>query len=152
MIIVCERCGKKGTVDEHSYSGKKVRLRCPYCSQDFVFAVPTNGNHSGEMVTEPSAEISAVGAVALPGAAVDGVPDAVVLEAKRIARLIVSEIKLYNQEKIARAASAKEVLDLLRNDLLRGKQHYDSRIAARLPLGPDYFMETVREILLAGKT
>ena len=151
MIIVCERCGKRGTVDEHSYSGKKVRLRCPYCAHDFVFAVPANGNHSGEMVTEPSAEISAVGAVTLPGA-VEGLPEAVVLEAKRIARLIVSEIKLYNQEKIARVATAKEVLDLLRNDLLRGKQHYDSRIAAKLPLGPDYFMETVKEILLAGKT
>src|SRR5205085_8576698 len=77
--------------------------------------------------------------------------DAVVLEAKRIARLIISEIKLYNQDKLARAKNKKEVLDLLKNDLIKGKQHYNSRIAAKLPGGPDYFMETVKVILLAGR-
>lgn len=163
MIIVCEECGKKGTVDEQVYSGKKLRLRCPYCSHHFVFAVPLNGNHSG---------VTVAAATSLPGVSEEeppplagilkepepaSVPEepfdavAIILEAKRIARLIVSEIKLYNQEQIAKAASKKEVLDLLKDDLMRGKQHYNSRIAFKLPGGLDYFMETVKEILLAGK-
>src|SRR5262249_6711517 len=79
------------------------------------------------------------------------VDEALVNEAKRIARLIISEIKLYNQDKIARAKNKREVLELLKNDLIKGKQHYNSRIASKLPMGPDYFMDTVKEILLAGK-
>jgi hypothetical protein len=91
-----------------------------------------------------------------PAAAPEAVPDRVVdegliQEAKRIARLIISEIKLYNQEKIAKARSKREVLELLRNDLIKGKQHYNTRIASKLPMGPDYFMESVKDILLTGK-
>jgi hypothetical protein len=79
------------------------------------------------------------------------VDDGLIQEAKRIARLIISEIKLYNQEKIAKARNKREVLELLRNDLIRGKQHYNTRIASKLPMGPDYFMESVKDILLTGK-
>ncbi|PWT90156.1 MAG: hypothetical protein C5B54_07680 [Acidobacteria bacterium] len=164
MILDCEHCGKKGTLDEEPYSGKKVRLRCPYCSQNFIFAVPTNGNAVGaaidETVMAPAAAIRIEQPVAvtppppksvIAATPAPDVPDALVNEAKRIARLIISEIKLYNQDKLARMGSKKEVLALLKNDLVRGKQHYDSRIASRLPTGTDYFTETVKEILLAGK-
>ena len=80
------------------------------------------------------------------------VDEALVHEAKRIARLIISEIKLYNQDKIVRARNKREVLELLKHDLIKGKQHYNTRIASKLPTGPDFFMETVKEILLAGKS
>lgn len=87
-----------------------------------------------------------------PAPAAPEASEALVNEAKRIARLVISEIKLYNQDKIARAKTRREVLDLLKNDLIKGKQHYNSRIGSKLPAGPDYFMETVKEILLAGKS
>ncbi len=156
MIIVCERCEKKGLLDGHPYLGKKLRLRCPYCTQTFVFTVPLNGDdHASAVVEELSETVvsSQDPELSSPadGASVTGVSEEVVSEAKRIARLIVSEIKLYNQEKISRAGSQKEIMDLLRLDLRKGKEHYDGRIASRLSGGPDYFMDTVREILLAGK-
>jgi len=156
MVIVCEGCGQKGTVDEQFYAGKKLRLRCPHCSYDFIFAVPFNGNHSG-MITAGTSSSSQVFAEPsleepVPPSVVDEALEAVILEAKRIARLIISEIKLYNQEKIVRAVSKREILDLLKDDLMRGRHHYNSRIASKLPFGPDYFMESVKEILLAGKS
>ena len=144
MVLICEQCGKKGTVDEHSYSRRRLRLRCPHCLHEFIFAVPGNGNGAVSMLVQ---EASAGAEVSPDEENVEGI----ILEAKRIARLIISEIKLYNQEKLERAETKREVLELLKSDLLRGKEHYNSRIAARLPMGPDYFMETVREILLAGK-
>jgi hypothetical protein len=145
MIIVCEQCGKQGTLEEGSYRGKKLRLKCPYCTRAFVFAVPANGNGASALVEE-----AIVAPKGLPAASSEQV-DAFVNEAKRIARLIISEIKLYNQDRIAKATSKKEILDLLRNDLIKGKQHYNSRIASKLPAGPDYFTDTVKEILLTGK-
>jgi DNA replicative helicase MCM subunit Mcm2 (Cdc46/Mcm family) len=146
MVIVCEQCGRKGTVDEQSYSGKKLKLKCPHCSGDFIYHVPGNGNGSGPVLL-----VQTAGEVSVDPDLIQEDTETVILEAKRIARLIISEIKLYNQEKIERAETKREILELLKSDLLRGKEHYNSRIAARLPMGPDYFMETVREILLAGK-
>jgi DNA-directed RNA polymerase subunit RPC12/RpoP len=142
MFLFCEKCGRKGSLEEASYTGKRLRLRCPYCSNEFLYVLPRNGDRP----IEPEAVVREQQA-----AAVSDETEAAVFEAKRIARLIITEIKLYNQEKIERAESQKEVLELLKNDLRRGKEHYDSRIASRLPLNPDYFMDSVREILLAGK-
>lgn len=177
MIIECTRCGRKGTLASEPYSGKKVRLKCPYCSRDFIFAIPQNGNvpvtaaappqmaapvvelpppappkPPEPVVTAPPPPPPAPAAPVAQPAAAPEVSDALINEAKRIARLVISEIKLYNQDKIAKAKTRKEVLDMLKNDLIKGKQHYNSRIASKLPAGPDYFMETVKEILLAGKS
>ncbi len=144
MTIVCQQCGRTGWIDEQTYAGKRLRLRCPYCSHEFVFTLPENG--AGVLEESSQTEVTAA------TSADQETVEALILEAKRIARLIISEIKLYNQDKIEKAGSRREVLDMLKTDLLRGKQHYNSRIAARLPLGPDYFNETVKEILLAGKS
>jgi DNA-directed RNA polymerase subunit RPC12/RpoP len=141
MFLSCEKCGRKGSLDEASYPGKTLRLKCPYCSYEFLYVLPRNGEVPGEPETRSEP----------PSAFVSPEAEAAVFEAKRIARLIITEIKLYNQEKIEKAESQKEVLDLLKHDLRRGKEHYDSRVASRLPIGPDYFMDSVREILLAGK-
>ena len=156
MIIVCEHCKKKGLLDDHPYLGKRLRLKCPYCTQIFVFKVPLNGDDLTSAVVDegtepevsPGQEILSSPADVL---ASNGASEEVISEAKRIARLIVSEIKLYNQDKISRANSKKEIMDLLRMDLMKGKEHYDGRIASRLSGGPDYFMDPVKEILLAGK-
>lgn len=164
MVLVCEHCAKKGTLDELSYPGKRLRLRCPYCSREFIYSVPSNGHNvavesSNTVFSRASTDHTVVEPAVQderPAAAPEAVPDRVVdegliQEAKRIARLIISEIKLYNQEKIAKARSKREVLELLRNDLIKGKQHYNTRIASKLPMGPDYFMESVKDILLTGK-
>jgi uncharacterized Zn finger protein len=149
MTIVCQQCGRTGSIDEQLYSGKQLKIRCPYCSHEFIFTIPGNGAAILEAATQ---EESQERNHALASPADPETSDGLILEAKRIARLIISEIKLYNQDKIERAESKTEVLDMLKTELLRGKEHYNSRIAARLPLGPDYFNETVREILLAGKS
>jgi hypothetical protein len=155
MIIVCEHCGKKGLLDDHPYLGKRLRLKCPYCTQIFVYKVPLNGDGltSADVDdgTEPEVSPGQEMLSSAADVASNGASEEVISEAKRIARLIVSEIKLYNQDKISRANSKKEIMDLLKMDLMKGKEHYDGRIASRLSGGPDYFMDSVKEILLAGK-
>lgn len=176
MNLACEHCGKEGSIESQVYAGKRLRLKCPYCAGSFVYLVPPNG--SGGFVnpdTVPAASRSQkspatpesphITNLAHPAETTappepgdltvaekpPEVDEALVNEARRIARLIISEIKLYNQDKIARSKNKREVLELLKIDLIKGKQHYNTRIASKLPIGPDYFMETVKEILLAGK-
>lgn len=178
MLLPCEHCGKEGSIESHAYSGKRLRLKCPHCSGDFVFRVPRNGRTGSGIVesaqphTDQPAALHPVAAQVVSGMTVMAPPaetntapvgsetvhalappadEALVTEAKRIARLIISEIKLYNQDKLFKAKNKREVLEILKNDLIKGKQHYNTRIASKLPIGPDYFMETVKEILLAGK-
>src|SRR5262245_39136709 len=114
MIIVCEHCKKKGLVDDHPYLGYRLRSKCPYCKQIFVYKVALNGDDLTSAVvdegTEP--EVSPGQEILSPPADVlasNGASEEVISEAKRIARLIVSEIKLYNQDKISRANSKKEI-------------------------------------------
>jgi len=147
MTIVCQQCSRTGTIDEHTYAGKRIKVRCPYCSHEFVLDLPENG--AGVLQDFHQPESPSVGEV---NPADQEASEALILEAKRIARLIISEIKLYNQDKIEKAKNQKEILEMLKTDLTRGKQHYNSRIAGRLPIGPDYFNETIKEILLAGKS
>jgi predicted Zn finger-like uncharacterized protein len=146
MTIVCQQCSRTGTIDEHTYAGKRVKVRCPYCSHEFVFTLPENGAGVLQDLNRPETIVEET------NPADEEAVEALILEAKRIARLIISEIKLYNQDKIEKARNQKEVLEMLKGDLTRGKQHYNSRIAGRLPIGPDYFNETIKEILLAGKS
>jgi DNA-directed RNA polymerase subunit RPC12/RpoP len=166
MNLACEHCGKEGTLQEHEYSGKRIRLKCPYCSSSFIFKVPANGSAGMTAAATTAPPVTETHAMPLsppaPAEAPQPAPpevekqpevdEALVHEARRIARLIISEIKLYNQEKIGKARNKREVLDILKHDLIKGKQHYNTRIASKLPMGPDYFMETVKEILLAGKS
>jgi len=166
MVLVCEHCAKKGTLDELLYSGKRLRLRCPYCSREFIYFVPSNGHNVAvdssntvfsrtdspdHTVVEPAVRVEPPATPPEAVAPEREVDEGLIQEAKRIARLIISDIKLYNQEKIVKAKSKREVLELLRNDLIKGKQHYNTRIASKLPMGPDYFMESVKDILLTGK-
>jgi hypothetical protein len=141
MVIICQQCSRTGTIDEYVYAGKRVRLRCPYCSHEFVFSLPEHGAAGRENLEQRE------------GAPLDNeAAQGLILEARRIARLIISEIKLYNQDKIEKVESKKEILEILKMDLTRGKEHYNDRIAGKLPFAPDYFNETVDEILLAGKS
>ena len=143
MVIFCQQCSRNGTIDEYEYAGKRVRLRCPYCSHEFVFTLPEQGTADREDLEQNDLQNAPLDTEAAQG---------LILEARRIARLIISEIKLYNQDKIEKIDSKEEVLEMLKLDLNRGKEHYNNRVAGRLPISPDYFNETVDEILLAGKS
>ena len=110
MTIVCQQCSRTGTIDEHKYAGKRIKVRCPYCSHEFVFALPENG--AGVLQDLNQSESPRKGL----NPADQEAAEALILEAKRIARLIISEIKLYNQDKIEKARNQKEILEMLKTD------------------------------------
>jgi len=68
-------------------------------------------------------------------------------KAERLARAIISDIKLYNDEKVAQlkaAASFGAVLAGLRDELAEGRAIFDSRVAPPLRT---VFDEVVKEML-----
>ena len=71
-------------------------------------------------------------------------------EARRLARLLVTEIRLYNEEKVRDARESGDLLDQLRDDIERSRRIYEERIDDEVRADRDYFHEEVERIL-AGR-
>jgi hypothetical protein len=64
-------------------------------------------------------------------------------KAQRFARLLVDEIKLYNQEKVAAGRTGKDLYDRLKEDIDKSKSTYDKRYGSTAAAGGDYFNKEV---------
>lgn len=71
-------------------------------------------------------------------------------EAKRFARLVVSEIKLYNESKVSEGRRHKDLYERLKEDVERGRQMYADRVAAGVRDSTNYFYDELVRILAGG--
>ena len=71
-------------------------------------------------------------------------------DARRYARLLVSEIKLYNEPKVKEGRSAGDLYDRLREDIDRSRQMYDKRVAPPVAARHDYFHQELVNMLAEG--
>lgn len=71
-------------------------------------------------------------------------------DAKRFARLIVSEIKLYNEAKVTEGRKAKDLYSRLKEDIERGRQMYHDRISPALRNNTNYFHDELVRLLAGG--
>ncbi len=86
-------------------------------------------------------------AASLEGPAVD---DPRHEEARRFARLLVSEIKLYNEEEVDRGRAEKDLARRLKDDIDRSREMFEKRIPVEIRTGHDYFQEELVRILADG--
>ena len=71
-------------------------------------------------------------------------------EARRFARLLVSEIKLYNEGKVEQGRKNKDLYERLKEDIDRSRQMYDERIAEDVRKSTNYFYDELVRILADG--
>ncbi|MCD4750551.1 MAG: hypothetical protein K8R59_14365 [Thermoanaerobaculales bacterium] len=71
-------------------------------------------------------------------------------EARRFARLLISEIKLYNEEEVERGRAAKDLYQRLKEDIDRSREMYEKRISEDVRQVTDYFQEELIRILAEG--
>jgi hypothetical protein len=60
-------------------------------------------------------------------------------DARRFARLLISEIKLYNEQKVAEGRVEHDLYDRLREYIDRSREMYDKRVKSDVALRYDYF-------------
>ncbi len=72
-------------------------------------------------------------------------------EARRFARLLVSEIKLYNESKVEQGRKNHDLYERLKEDIDRSRQMYDERIADEVRKVSNYFYDELVRILADGK-
>jgi hypothetical protein len=72
------------------------------------------------------------------------------VEARKIARLLVSEIKLYNEAKVAVGRKNRDLYERLKEDIERSRQTYVQRIDADVAAKSDYFQDELVATLAEG--
>lgn len=73
-------------------------------------------------------------------------------KAKRLARAILSDVALYNQEKVVEGIRLDSLFDLLADELEEGRQHFISRVAPDIASSNIYDMAIVDVLIKrAGK-
>ena len=71
-------------------------------------------------------------------------------EARRFARLLVSEIKLYNEDAVERGRQQRDLYHRLKDDIDRSREMYEKRIPADVRDAHDHFQDELVRILAGG--
>lgn len=71
-------------------------------------------------------------------------------EARRFARLLVSEIKLYNEPKVKEGRETRDLYDRLREAIDRSREMYDKRVSPQVATKFDYFHYELVNTLAEG--
>jgi len=69
----------------------------------------------------------------------------------RLARLIVSDIIIYNQEKIIQGIKDDTLFDLLKEDIEVGRSYYEKNIDPAVAAQANYFNQALVDILIKGR-
>jgi DNA integrity scanning protein DisA with diadenylate cyclase activity len=68
-------------------------------------------------------------------------------KAQRFARLLMDEIKLYNQAKVSEGRKHKDLYDRLKEDIEKSRATYQKRYGNTVAAGADYFnQELIRSL------
>ncbi|MCP3959857.1 MAG: hypothetical protein GY719_18580 [bacterium] len=113
---------------------------------------PPKPDGTGSTQVVPPTDIQGPGSAF--GATESGIPageEALHEEARRLARLLVSEIKLYNEEIIEEGRRSGNIYERLKDDIDRSRQMYEERIDPRLlESDNDYFRQELVQRLAGG--
>ena len=72
-------------------------------------------------------------------------------QARRIARLLVSDIKLYNESAIAEGKKHNDIYSRLKDDIDRALQTYNERVPAAIRQSTNYFQEELVRSIADGR-
>ena len=64
-------------------------------------------------------------------------------QARRLARAILSDVAIYNKEKLEEGIRNDTVFDILKDELEEGRQHFASRVAPHLAASNIYDLAVV---------
>ena len=72
-------------------------------------------------------------------------------EARRFARLLVSEIRLYNEQAVQAGKISRDIYQRLKEDIDRSREMYEQRVSADVRASTNYFHDELVRILADGE-
>jgi spore germination protein GerM len=70
--------------------------------------------------------------------------------AKRLARAIVSDIALYNKEKVEKSIKEDNIFDALKSELDEGEELYISRVDSELVKETNFYNIAIVDVMIKG--
>jgi predicted Zn finger-like uncharacterized protein len=166
MIILCEGCDAKYFLPEEKVPSRPTRVRCPHCravftlepvkenvvaaTQESVVSSPPKSAPAQASAPRPSAPPS-VEPKARPRSASAKPANADEARARRLARVLVSDILCYNQEKRDQALVDGNLITMLGDEIKKSWELYKEKVGPDLAKSTNYFKEALNEILADGQ-
>ena len=172
MIIQCEGCASKYFLPEDKVPTKPLKVKCPQCQAVFTLVPPTENvvaEVSDSMVSSAAATTEAAAPAPTPptGSASqmpleDEAPkapskrserpsDPKQARAQRLARVLVSDILCYNQDRRDQALIDGNLMTALGDEIKKSWELYKEKVGADLANSTNYFKEALNEILADGQ-
>jgi predicted Zn finger-like uncharacterized protein len=159
MIIQCQSCAAKYFLPEEKIPANPLKVRCPKCRAVFVLAprparVPV-GVAAGEPVEAPPTRAAEMEAAESPAAAQEDAPTrggrSGEDRAKRLARVLVSDILWYNRDKRDQALKDGTLMTTLGEEIKKSWELYKEKVGPEAAQSTSYFKEALNEILADGQ-
>jgi predicted Zn finger-like uncharacterized protein len=160
MIIQCESCASKFFLSDSSLPSRPMRVSCPKCRAVFrlvprrekVFASPRDavvGSAAASARPAPDMPaLSSEGARREKGPARRGPEE----RARRLARVLVSDILCYNRDKRDQALLEGNLMAALGDEIKKSWELYKQKVGPELAGSTNYFKEALNEILADGQS
>src|SRR5438876_831853 len=170
MHVECNSCNTRYTIADEKIPPQGARVRCRKCQA--VFQVPGPPSPSPlplipptpEPVTAPPQAPSApaptpasprtVSSYAPSAGIPEGLPEAERLKherARRFARVLASDIAIYNKEKKERGVKDGNLVAVLGYEIKKSWEVYKERVTPELANSTPYFRDALNEMLAEGK-
>jgi hypothetical protein len=134
-----------GTLDS---SGLQALTRFAAIWLELAALRKAGGSAAAEDVAQPQPVAAmAASAPASAAAAAGSEEDELHKKARRFAKLLVEEIKLYNQPRVEEGRQHKDLYDRLKVDIAKSRSTYDKRYAESAVASADYFTQELIRIL-----
>jgi hypothetical protein len=105
------------------------------------------GGSAAEEAPQPQPAAMAATAASSPAAPAASDEDELHKKARRFAKLLVEEIKLYNQPRVEEGRQHKDLYDRLKVDIEKSRSTYDKRYAESAVASANYFTQELIRIL-----
>jgi predicted Zn finger-like uncharacterized protein len=178
MIIQCQSCAAKYFLPEEKVPANPLKVRCPKCQAVFMLAVRSErvavgagvkAPHASAIEIEPTAapKRKAVAATPLavdddaPARAKPAAPQAPAKparggksgddRARRLARVLVSDILYYNRERRDQALQDGTLMTALSEEIKKSWELYKEKVGPDAAQSTSYFKEALNEILADGQ-
>jgi hypothetical protein len=132
-----------GTLDS---SGLQALTRFAAIWLELAALRKAGASSATEEVPQPAVAMAASAPVSSPATAGSD-EDELHKKARRFAKLLVEEIKLYNQPRVEEGRQHKDLYDRLKVDIEKSRSTYDKRYAESAVASADYFTQELIRIL-----
>ena len=175
MIIQCQSCTAKYLLPDSKVPSQPIKVQCPKCKAVFKLSPKEEKIAAGAQTAQPIQaaqpviDIPAPAAPAAPEVQPESAEPAAAEakskkpkgkrhhggtkeeRAKRLARVLVSDILCYNQEKRDQALVDGTLMTVLGEEIKKSWELYKEKVGSEVASSTNYFKEALNEILADGQ-